>query len=158
MQCLNYFAPAIQALAALVIVLLTGVLVYLTRRYVEVSEALQKPSVMIRSEPLAYQNAVLQAPHVAQVAQLPEVRLINVGTGPALNLLYSFRHVNAQPGAPVMQPNGFVPYLTAGQEWPTQLARNSLPNRTFQFSAKYESLSGKKYETKFLIEDEIIKP
>jgi hypothetical protein len=155
-RCFNYFAPAIQALAAIAIVGLTAVIVYLTSRYVAVSEALQKPKVMVRLEPRDWNDAVLLAPNVAQVSQLPVVTLINVGTGPALNLLYSFRHADAPPGGPTTSDSGFVPYLKMGGEWGTQLSRNLLPNRIFEYSAEYESLSGKRYLTRFKIENSIL--
>jgi hypothetical protein len=51
MVWVNNFAPAIQALAAVVIAILTFVLACATLRYVEVSEALQKRCVTLSAEP-----------------------------------------------------------------------------------------------------------
>ena len=157
MECLNYFAPAIQALIGFFIFLLTSVLAYLTWQYVKVSESLQKPCVTIQSEPRAGEDAILEAPFVAQVAQGGQVVIKNVGTGPALNLRFDFLHTNAEPGGPVMHPTGFVDYLQSGQQWQTQVARQSLSTRNFRFRADYESLSGKKHKTEIIIEDGIIK-
>jgi hypothetical protein len=158
MECLNHFAPAIQALAAFFILLLTGVLAYATWQYVKTSEALQKPCITVQSEPRAGEDAVLAAPYVSQAAQLEgRVVLRNIGTGPALNLRFGFLHTNAEPGGPVMRPTGFVDYLQAGQPWLTQVTRGSLTTRAFAFDAVYESLSGKKHQTKINIENGIIK-
>src|SRR6266850_6888562 len=99
MEFLNHFAPAIQALAAFLILLLTGVLAYATWQYVKVSEALQKPCVTVQSEPRAGQDAILEAPYVAQVAQQEGCVVIrNIGIGPALNWRFGFLHANAEPG------------------------------------------------------------
>jgi len=158
MECLNHFAPAIQAVAASVIVFLTLVLVYATWRYVQVSEALQKPCVVVKSEPRPGEDVVLDGPFAAQVAQhAGDVVLLNVGTGSALNLRFGFLHTNAPQGGPVIHPTGFVDYLQPGQPWQTHVARTLLANGEFEFYANYNGLSGKRYETKIRIEDGVIK-
>jgi hypothetical protein len=158
MECLNHFAPAIQALTAFFILCLTLVLVFLTNRYVQVSEALQKPCIALASGPLGGDGAVLETPFVTEVSQ-QEGRVVirNVGTGPAINLRFGFRHTNAEPGAPVIHITEFVDYVQPGQQWRTQVARQSLSTRHFDFEADYESLSGKKHKTKIFIEDGRIK-
>jgi hypothetical protein len=157
MECLNHFAPAIQALAASVIVFLTLVLVYATWRYVQVSEALQKPCVVVKSEPRGNQ-AVLAAPYVTQASQQAgDVVIVNVGTGSALNLQFGFRQTNVPQGGVAMHLPGFVHYLQAGQQSQVPLARTSLANREFEFYATYNSLSGKQYETKIGLDDGVIK-
>jgi len=158
MECLNHFAPAIQAVAASVIVFLTLVLVYATWQYVQVSEALQKPCVTVKSEPRAGNQAVLDAPYATQASQQAgDVVIVNVGTGAALNLWIDFRQTNVPQGGVAMHLPGFVHYLQSGQQWQVSLARNSLANREFDFCATYNSLSGKKYETKIRLEDGVIK-
>jgi|SRR5215831_3415722 len=159
MDCLNYFAPAVQALAALVIVGLTGALVYLTKQYVRVSEALQKPCVTVRSEPRDGEDAILDAPFIAQASQQAGYVVIkNIGTGPALNVRFGFRQTDAASGAVAMHPTGFTDYLQSGEERRvTSLARTSLNTRNFDFEANYESLSGKKHTTRIVIEQGIIK-
>jgi hypothetical protein len=157
MEWVNHFAPAIQALAAVGIAILTFVLVYATVRYVEVSEALQKPCVTLLAEPRGDERAIMDAPCVTQVSQKPNVEMLNVGTGPALYLRYGLRQVNSTAGGLVMHPTGFVNYLKAGQQWQSQLARSLLSNRNFDFQATYTSLSGRKYKTEVHIEDGVIK-
>ena len=66
-ECLNRFAPAIQALSAVFIFGLTGVLAWLTGRYVQVSESLQKPCIGLLSEPRGEERAIMEAPFVTQV-------------------------------------------------------------------------------------------
>jgi len=157
MECLNHFAPAIQALAASVIVFLTLVLVYATWRYVRVSEALQKPCVVVKSEPRGNQE-VLDAPYVTQAAQQAgDVVILNVGSGSALNLQCGFRQTNVPQGSVALHTPSFIQYLQAGQQWQVPLARTSLANREFEFYATYNGLSGKKYETKIRLEDGVIK-
>jgi hypothetical protein len=157
MECLNHFAPAIQAIAAIFILLLTCVLAYSTWQYVKVSEALQKPCITVQSEPRVGEDMIIHAPYVTQVAQ-QEGRVVirNIGTGPALNVRFGFLHTDAEPGGPVMNPTGFVDYLQAGQQWRTQVARPTLATRNFAFDATYESLSGKKYQTTINIEKGVI--
>jgi hypothetical protein len=158
LDCLNHYAAAIQALAAIAIVFLTIGLLWVNHKYVVVGEAMQKPHVTLRISTREDAQAIIHAPHVMQVAQLPHVRLLNVGTGPALHLTYSFQQVRAEAGANPFQISGIVAYMPAGFEWDTPIGRGSLANRTVEFQVSYQSLSGKKYETRFTIEDGIITP
>jgi hypothetical protein len=173
MNSLNTFAPAILAMAAVITLLLTALLAWATWRYaghteqalqtgreqlkaaVEQSEALQKPCVTIRSSPRQYEEAVLNAPFVAEILTL-NVELLNIGTGPALDLFYDLQQVDVEEGQIAINPKGFVPHLRSGESWATQLQRTSLTNRNLEFSARYESLSGSKYETRMRIESAII--
>jgi len=156
MEMLNHFAPAIQAVSAAVVAILTVALLVATWRYIETSEALQKPFVTVRQEPRDPIEAALASPNVAQVAQHPQVRVLNVGTGPALQVRYRFLQIDAPPGGPVMRPEGFVDYLPPGQGWETQVARGSLVNRRFRFEVKCKSLSGKGYRTEMDIENGVV--
>ena len=118
MEYLNNFAPAIQALAAFFILLLTGVLAYATWQYVKVSEALQKPCVTVQSEPRAGEDAILDAPYVSQVSERTGNLVVkNIGTGTALNIRFDFRQTNAGTGSALWHPTGFVEYLQSGQAW-----------------------------------------
>jgi hypothetical protein len=157
MEHVNHFAPAIQAIGAVAIVILTAALVCLTKRYIEVSEALQKPCITVASEPRDPMRAVMAAPFVAQVKQAPNVEILNVGTGPALDVNYRLLQIGPPEGSNALNVPGFVNHLQSGQAWATHLARNSLTGRIFQFIATYQGLSGKKYETSIRVEDEIIK-
>lgn len=157
MRWLNDFAPAIQALAAVFIAALTVAVWKATKRYVEVSEALQKPSITVKSEPRDL-DAVVEAPYLTQAAQeAGHVVILNVGTGPALDLRYGFRQVNVPPGGAAIHLPGFVNYLQPGQQSQVPLARTSLANREFDFNAQYKSLSGRKYEAKVRLENGVIK-
>jgi hypothetical protein len=156
MQWLNQFAPAVQAVSAVCIFLLTVALFFLTRQYVGATEALQKPSITLKSEPRDPMDAIMLRPKVAQVARGPGVNLVNVGTGPALDLSFRFLQTSAEERQPRMDISGFVNYLSAGHEWEAALSCDSLRTRIFEFYAEYESLSGKKYDTKIRIESGII--
>ena len=160
MEHLNHFSPAIQAIASAVIVILTVVLVYVTHRYVQVTEAMQKPCITVKSEPRSNLTglAVLGAPYVTQASQQAgDVMIVNVGTGAALNLWIDFLQSNVPQGGVAMHLPAFAHYLEAGKQWQVPLARTSLANREFEFRATYNSLSGKKYETKIHLEDGVIK-
>jgi len=115
MLWVNDFAPAIQALAAVVIAILTFVLACATLRYVEVSEALQKRCVTLSAEPRGDEGDIMDAPYVAQVSQKPTVEMLNVGTGPTLDLRYSLRQVDPPAVVQAMHITGFVNHLKAGQ-------------------------------------------
>ena len=153
MQCLNKFAPAIQAVSAFFIALLTGAIVFLTCRYVRVSEALQKPCVAIQTEPRVSEDAIADGSG-AQVSQQNDFVVIeNIGTGPALKICYRFQETKAQPSSPTWHPKGFVDYIRSGQPWKIAVSRADLATRNCEFEASYESLSGKKHRTRVNIEN-----
>lgn len=122
---------------------------------IEQSEALQKPFVTIKSAPRHAEQAIVER-RAAAVAQAPTVVLLNLGPGPALNVSYQFEQVDVpDKGHPLRHPES-IPYVESRQEWTTRLPLTSLSNRTVEFSASYESLSGTKYETQMHIEDGVI--
>jgi hypothetical protein len=92
----------------------------------------------------------------AAVAQTPTVVLLNLGSGPALNVSYQCEQVDAPNKAHALKHPESVPYVEPRQEWTTRLSLNSLSNRTVEFLASYESLSGTKYETQMRIESAVI--
>lgn len=179
-RLLEQHAAAVQAFAALVTLGLTTILAIATVRYVkltaesnrlaweqlrlaqqqlgaavEANEAPQRPFITVRQQPRPGEAAIFEAPQ-AEIAQFPEVQLINLGLGPALNLHYEFTQVDVEQGRPRIDLPGDVPRLAAGHVWETQLGRNSLVNRHFNFSVTYESLSHTRYETTMRIERGII--
>jgi hypothetical protein len=128
----------------------------IARASIEQSEALQKPCVVIESSPRDSDEAVLEAPLVSQVAQTPNVQLRNIGSGPAVKLNYELRQVEVPQGGVAVTPTGFVPYLEADESWTTVTPRGMLTTRIFEFSAKYESLSGSTYQTRVRLDNGLI--
>lgn len=177
---LDQHALGVQALAALITLLLTAILAWATWRYAghtkkalrlaqgqlalgrqelraatEQSEALQKPFVTIKSAPRHAQENIVER-RAAAVAEAPTVVLLNLGSGPALNVSYQFEQVEASDKVHPLKHPESVPYVQPHQEWTTRLPLTSLANRTVEIRANYESLSGTKYETQMRIESGVI--
>jgi hypothetical protein len=177
---LDRHALGVQALAALITLLLTAILAWATWRYaghtkralrlsqgqlslgqqqlaaaIEQSEALQKPSITIKAAPRHAEELIVER-RAAAVAQTPTVVLLNLGSGPALNVSYQFDEVNPSDKAHALKHPESVPYVEPRQEWATRLSLSSLSNRTLEFRANYESLSGTEYETRMRIESGVI--
>ena len=174
---LDQHALGIQAFATLITLMLTAVLTWATWRYaghtkkalrlaqgqlkvgqqqvgasIEQSEALQKPFITIKAAPRHAEEVIVER-RAAVVAQTPTVVLLNLGSGPALNVSYQFEEVDERKG--LKHPES-VPYVEPRQEWTTRLSLASLSNRKVEFRANYESLSGTTYETKMRVESGVI--
>lgn len=117
----------------------------------EQSEAQQKPCITVESTPRPFEDAVLDAPRTAQLRG-PETTLINIGTGPAINLSYSFQQVDTEEGQLAIRSTGFVPHLQARERWRTATAIGILLGGNFEFVARYETLSGSVYTTEIRME------
>ncbi|MGH9363645.1 MAG: hypothetical protein ACRD1B_00040 [Thermoanaerobaculia bacterium] len=72
------------------------------------------------------------------------IALINVGPGPALNLRFKFRRIEA------LASGGSI---TGGEPFNTGRTTNTLDPEESHFVALYESLSGKLYETAAIVRD-----
>jgi hypothetical protein len=123
---------------------------------VEANETPQRPFVTVRQQPRPSDDLIFDGPHAAQVAQFPEVHLINLGLGPALNLHYEFLQGDVGNDEPRINHPGDVPRLAAGHVWNTSLARTLLVTRNFQLSVRFESMSHTRYETTMRIERGVI--
>lgn len=168
MEWLNHLAPAIQAITAVLIVVLTGSLIGVTMSYaattrriaqasVEQSEALQKPFVTIELSPRNGEDLILDEPNAAVVAQRPTLVLHNLGVGPALNVFCRIRQVDAPEGVAPLDHKEFIPSMRPRQKWATALPLTCLDIRNIEFSAKCRSLSGTEYETKISLENRVVK-
>ena len=161
MEWLNHYSGAVQAILTLALVLITLRYVLLTNRVavasIEQSEALQKPCITLRTGPRDAEDAILDEPYVAQVAQTPRVELVNIGAGPAIKLKYSFTQTNVIEGGVALNDNGYLNQLCARDEWKAEIARGSLSNRDYDFLAEYEGLSGTRYTTTIRIESAVIR-
>jgi hypothetical protein len=123
---------------------------------IEANETPYTPYVTVRQQPRPGEDVIIDGPDAAQVAQFPEVQLINLGPGAAINVHYEFRQVDADDGIPGINHPENLPRLTAGHAWRTAVARGSLDNRNFIFSAAYESLSHRRYQTAMRLERGVI--
>ncbi len=78
----------------------------------------------------------------------PSLEITNIGTGPALQVKWTF-HRFADTG-------GFIPYVVVGESIPLYLASKvkmgGMPT-AFQLECHYESISGEKYISRTVVEN-----
>jgi hypothetical protein len=147
---LNEYAPAVQAVAAIAVVLLTGALVWATRKYVRLTnkiadasaaqtEAMHKPILtLLRDEHASPTSIDLLAGELRNKVASP-LAVVNIGAGPALQVKWVI--VRPPQGAPI---EGFVPYVEAGKSVPTFLSGHVATAGTgirIQLQCLYESLT-----------------
>jgi hypothetical protein len=82
--------------------------------------------------------------------------LINMGNGPAVNVSYALQPVEVPPGANVARPSGHLQNIPPGKTFVTPIPRGALQIHKFDFTANYESLSGRRYETKIRIDNLVL--
>jgi len=77
-----------------------------------------------------------------------QAQIKNYGSGPAINLRYALTPTN--PGASIARPKGYLAALRQDVEFLTPIARGLLQGIEWETVITYESLSGRKYQTKII--------
>lgn len=163
MQWLNANSGAVQAIAGVVIVLLTASLVGATVWYVrlthkiarasiEQSEAQQKPCLILRATRRDDMDAILDPP-MAAVVEDGTLRLMNIGNGPAIHVEFDFRRIQQNR---LVSSRGMIPNLDRGAQWDTPLATGLLTAENPRLIVTYGSLSGTQYRTRITFDGRII--
>lgn len=82
------------------------------------------------------------------------VMLLNIGTGPAVNIEYRFTpRDNAQS-----RPDGYVSFIGPSVRAAIPVPRGILQGQEYECSLQYDSLSHTRYETKIVINDLVLTP
>jgi hypothetical protein len=113
-------------------------------------EAMQKPFVMFSRTARDAQDAVMGAGGIvgAMIIQCPggNAEFENVGSGPAVNVRYNLTPTNLE--STVSRPSGYMVAMLAGQRFLTPIPRGILQGNEWNAVLSYESMSGRKYQTK----------
>ena len=80
------------------------------------------------------------------------------GNGPALNVSYALEPMEAPAGANVARPDGYIHSIAPGKVVLSPISRGVIQIHRFQVTFKYESLSGRKYETKLVLDSLVLTP
>jgi hypothetical protein len=116
-------------------------------------EATHRPFVSFSTIPRAVEDAVLEVGGAVGALEMlfdrGNARIENIGSGPALNIRYYIKAINA-PGMPA-RPRGYLVGVEAGEWFPTPIARETLRGNDWEIVITYESISGRKYQTKITI-------
>jgi|KBSSwiStaDraftv2_1062776.scaffolds.fasta_scaffold451737_2 hypothetical protein len=166
-QFLNANAGAVQAISAVVVVLLTLALTAATFKYVRLTktiaqasttqaEAVHKPVLTLkRSDETTPPDVAVVTERVREAMDGrlgvnigPTLEITNIGTGPALQVRWTL-HRFAQTG-------GFIPYVGVGESISLQTASKvkmgAVPT-TYELECNYESISGQKYVSRTRVEN-----
>lgn len=120
------------------------------------AEAQHRPFLVLRSVPRDPTEAILEMEGIVGTTVLRpqegQLVLRNVGKGPALNIRYEMRPLDAGPG----QPSGYIDAIAPQDQLVTPIPRGILQNRPYEFVASYNSLSGRSYQTTIRIENLVL--
>lgn len=94
-------------------------------------------------------------PRAAQLALTRNNNFIikNIGTGPCLNLTFDFVPIDSNPD-PKRNPNPYArrfPYVGPIDDFESPFSPATVAAGDYRFTARYESLSGKKYLTEMIL-------
>ncbi len=84
------------------------------------------------------------------------VAVRNIGNGPAINIRYEFRPVNPAPGANVARPQNYFQMIAPGEVFVMPVARGVLNNLEYEFIASYESLGGRRYQSRITLNNLVL--
>jgi hypothetical protein len=82
------------------------------------------------------------------------VMLMNIGTGPAVNIEYRFTPLDDAQS----RPNGYVSFMGPGVRAAVPVPRGILRGQEYKCSLQYDSLSHTRYETRIVINDLVLTP
>jgi hypothetical protein len=119
---------------------------------IEQSEALQKPCIVILQPPDTSEDAVLEE-MTSSVLGEPNVRIKNIGYGPATNIRFRFRALSKASGPLEMQTAPQAAPLAHGDVADTNYPVTALDPSRQELVIDYASLSGTRYRTRAVIED-----
>ena len=123
----------------------------------EQAEALQKPCVVLVAAPRDPDDAILDGDgavgEMVVDAHDGNVALVNIGSGPALNVYFEFRPIDPPNQANVAQRRGQFPAVASRETLVMQVPRGVLRNLEYEFVAICESLSGLCYESRIVIKN-----
>jgi hypothetical protein len=124
----------------------------------EQAEAMQKPCLMLSTTARPGEDAILQMGNIigGMMLRCPggNVEMQNVGSGPAVSIRYSATPTN--PAASIVRPDGYFVGMQPGEAFPVPIARETLRGNEWEVIVTYDSLSGRKYRTKSIVNDLIL--
>jgi hypothetical protein len=123
----------------------------------EQAEAFQRPCITIVSTARNYEDAVIEiggAVGGMDVAALEgKLAIVNIGSGPAINVWYAFTPRNPVPGANVARPSGYLQNIPPHGTFVMPIARECLRNLEYELLFRYSSLSRHGYESRITVND-----
>jgi hypothetical protein len=105
---------------------------------------------------LSFFNKLLAGSNSAQVVFTTEgnLHLINVGLGPAFNVIYSA--TPEDPQASISRPTGYLIHILLHEPATIPVSRGIIRGRAWNFVVNYDSLTGRHYETRIRINDLVL--
>jgi hypothetical protein len=121
-------------------------------------ETSQKPCLTLAATARRHEDVVLEM-HGTDSAQVVSardgvLRLINVGLGPAFNVSYSLSPEN--PEASIARPKGYLIHILLHESATIPVAPGTITGAEWTLVLNYDSLTGRKYETKIAINDLVL--
>jgi hypothetical protein len=121
-------------------------------------EATQKPCLAFSTTARDFNDAVLDRGDVvgAMTVLCPEglAQLENVGCGSAVNVQYEL--IPTDPASTVARLKGYVIGMRPGEKFQPPIPQGILANNEWQCVLTYESLSGRRYETKVIVNNLVL--
>jgi hypothetical protein len=133
-----------------------------SQRQVEISqeqvEGTHKPCLTFSTARRDFTDAVLEMNGAvgAMILRCPEsqAQLESVGSGPAINIRYNLTPTN--PDSTIARPSGYLLWLKPGDVFLTPIPRGILQANEWICVITYESLSGRHYQTKIIVNNLVL--
>jgi hypothetical protein len=120
-------------------------------------EATHRPFVSYLSIARTAEEAVIDLDNSAMTEiYFPggRAQIKNYGSGPAINIRYALMPTN--PESSIVRPKGYLAALRPEVDFLTPIARGLLQGNEWETVITYESLSGRKYQTKVISDNLVI--
>jgi hypothetical protein len=123
-------------------------------------EGQQKPCLTLCAKARDYVDATIEPNAVigAMVLATQEgtVSLQNIGNGLALNVRYDYTQVTPTDDRDQVGGGSYLQHIPTGKSFPIPVSEARMRNRKCEIVATYESLSGRKYESRIQINNAVI--
>ncbi len=122
------------------------------------AEAAHKPCLTVRAEPRAGEEAILEWDGVRGGLVLPQGRIViqNIGSGPALNVTYALDRLEEIGRDSGSVSKDYLLLIPSGGAIQTHTAFGLIAGGKYELVLTFESLSGRKYETRIIIDRTVL--
>ena len=124
------------------------------------AEGQHKPCLTLDTTARDFSEAVLSVGDAVSTRILAfqegNVVVWNVGNGVALNVRYQFKQITPAGDGVSVDPANFLPHIPPGAHQVIPVPQGILANKEYEFTATYESVGARRYESRVQLDNLVI--